>query len=191
MDLTQKLIELLNQYIEENKKIKEQYNQKRTNQTLYEEILIALKEKDIKETKIFIPILLNTIYGNNIYVDEFYKILLQTNNREDIKKFIDSHFSEEQVLYDSLKNNITTIYKWQTDYGYSAYFLLAVIKVEGITSSELDNFLDEMNDKAESWNSEKYTKVIEIAEYYYEEKDIAEEWAHAIENTMKGLSEQS
>ena len=88
MDLTKKLLDLLTQYIEENKKIKEEYNQKRTNQTLYEELLTALKEKTIEEEKIFISILLNTIYGNNIYVDEFCSILSKPNNEEDLKQFI-------------------------------------------------------------------------------------------------------
>lgn len=98
MDLTQKLIELLNNYIEENKKLKEKFNKKRTNQTLYEELITTLKEQPIEESKIFVPILLNTIYGNNIYVDEFYSILLKSNKEEELRNFISKLENEYKEL---------------------------------------------------------------------------------------------
>ena len=87
MDLTKKLIELLSDYIDENKKLKETFNIQRTKQTLYEELLGYLKE-DLQETKLFIPILLNTIYENNIYVDEFYSIIIKQNKKNELSKFI-------------------------------------------------------------------------------------------------------
>ena len=87
MDLTKKLIELLSDYIDENKKLKETFNIQRTKQTLYEELLGYLKE-DLQGTKLFIPILLNTIYENNIYVDEFYSIIIKQNNKNELSKFI-------------------------------------------------------------------------------------------------------
>lgn len=113
MDLTKKLIDLLNQYIEENKKIKEEYNQKRTNQTLYEDLLTTLKEQSLEEAKLFVPILLNTIYGNNIYVDEFYNILLKPNNQEDVKQFI----AKIEKEYEELKRQAYQL-RWRITRNY-------------------------------------------------------------------------
>lgn len=101
MNLTVKLINLLNQYIEEYKKQKENYRQKRTIQALYEELIQLLTEENNEENKISISILLNTIYGDNIYVDEFYRIILQNDNYEQIKKFLEKINQD----YNNLKNN--------------------------------------------------------------------------------------
>ena len=47
--MEQKLLELLNQYIDEFKKIKEEYNAKRTSITLYKELIVILQDQNIKE----------------------------------------------------------------------------------------------------------------------------------------------
>ena len=98
MDGTKKLIELLGEYIEENKKVKEIYNIKRTQITLFEELLNYLKSKDKEEIKIMAPLLLNTIYGNNIYVDELYSILLSQTSNDELEKFINKIEKEYTLL---------------------------------------------------------------------------------------------
>ena len=74
MELTNKIIELLSQYIDENKKLKEKFNKQRTNQTLYED-LIKLLETNPNEERFSISLLINIIYVNHIYEDEFYRIV--------------------------------------------------------------------------------------------------------------------
>ena len=111
--MEQKLIELLNQYIEENKQLKEEYNKKRTNLTLYKELISILKESNLGENKMLATILLNTIYGNNIYVDELYNILLKSNNKEELDKFIVKILNEYNILKTEtyqLKNRIDRNY---------------------------------------------------------------------------------
>lgn len=84
--MRQKLLEILNQYIDEYKKIKEEYNHKRTNVTLYQELINILNDGDIEKNKMLVTILLTTIYKNNIYVDEFYGILLKLERKQELKK---------------------------------------------------------------------------------------------------------
>lgn len=98
-----KLMELLNQYTEEYKNLKEEYQQKRTKQTLYEELLQILSNYQYEENKLSITILLNTIYGNNIYVDEFYQILLQKDKLKLIKDFIEKINKDYIELKDNNK----------------------------------------------------------------------------------------
>lgn len=88
MELNDKLITLLTQYIEHYKELREQYKHQRTNQTLYEELLETLNN-NLEDNKINIAILLNVIYNNDIYEKEFYRVLLQANKKEELKQFID------------------------------------------------------------------------------------------------------
>lgn len=98
MNLTKKLINLIKQYIDEFKTIKEEYKQKRVAISLYEELIEALNNYENEENKIFISILLNSIYGNNIYVDEFYRIKYLPKKEEELKKFIDKIINEYNDL---------------------------------------------------------------------------------------------
>ena len=87
MGLTNKLIELLSSYIDEYRKLKEEYKKLLTNQNLYEELLNALNGDNPEECKIFIPVLLNCIYGDNIYIDEYYNAYLQPNQKAALSQF--------------------------------------------------------------------------------------------------------
>lgn len=101
MELTNKLINLLEQYILEYKNLKSEYHQKKTMQALYEEIFTVFDNHQYDEDKLSISILLNTIYGDNIYVDEFYRILLQRDNQNLMQQFIYKLNQDYQIL----KNN--------------------------------------------------------------------------------------
>lgn len=107
--MEQRLLELLNQYIEEYKKLKEEYNIKRTNLTLYKELINILTDSNIEENKMLATILLNTIYGNNIYVDELYSILLKAEHQEELDCYISKIINEYNELKTEtyrLKNRI-------------------------------------------------------------------------------------
>lgn len=99
-----KLVEILNRYTEEYMNLKNEYYQKRTIQTLYEELLQLLSDYKNEENKLAISVLLDTIYGNNIYIDEFYQLLLQ-DDVEQMKKFIEKVNKD----YIDLKNNNKTL----------------------------------------------------------------------------------
>lgn len=107
--MRQKLLELLNQYIDEYKKIKEEYNHKRTNVTLYQELINILNDGDIEENKMLVTILLTTIYKNNIYVDEFYGILLKPERKQELKRFntkILNDYNTLKLEVSQLKNRL-------------------------------------------------------------------------------------
>lgn len=123
MDSKEKLIILLEKYIDEYKKMKEKYNIKRTDQTLYEELINILTEDNLEENKLSITILLDTIYKDNIYVDEFYRILLQNDNQNLINEFIEKIKRE----YHNLKLNNKTL-KTRIDRNYEMFLSAKRVK---------------------------------------------------------------
>lgn len=129
MDLTRKLSNLIKQYIDEFKTIKEEYKQKRVTMSLYEELIKALNEYEEEENKIFISILLNSIYGNNIYVDEFYRIKFLPKREEELKKFIDKIINEYNDLKNDTQNLKQRIYRNQSIIS-SAHRVIASLKYQ-------------------------------------------------------------
>lgn len=95
------------------KKIKNEYNIKRTNITLYKELLNLLQDTNVQDNKMFASILLNTIYGNNIYVDELCNILYNSNYQQGLSNFIAKILNE----YNKLKN-VTYQLKKRIDRNY-------------------------------------------------------------------------
>lgn len=94
MDNVERIEELLNMYLKQNKDIRDKYQNNLVNLQLYEELFsyLELSYEEIKENNLFISILFNTIYGNNIYGDRFYSLLLKAmvskEGRTELKNFI-------------------------------------------------------------------------------------------------------
>ena len=108
MDNIQKIEQLLDRYIEINKKKQEEYDKNKTIIDLYDQLFIYLdKGYDwINENKLVISILFNTIYNNNIYYDEFNLLFIKmSNNRiyeKEYKEFINKIKKEyNQLLYNN------------------------------------------------------------------------------------------
>lgn len=93
MDISNKMVEILDKYIKKiDYKTKELYSLE-IKRDLFENVLFEISNNDIlslKERSIYISILLNTIYDNNIMYTEFYSSLLEyinNNNKKDFEKF--------------------------------------------------------------------------------------------------------
>lgn len=88
MDNLTKLVRLLSKYIEINKSIEKKYENNKTLIELYEELLhqFELGPEWMMENSVIVSVLFDTIYGNNIYYKEFYKLLLEVNNGKDERK---------------------------------------------------------------------------------------------------------
>lgn len=92
MNYKDRISELLDIYIERNKKLKDSYNENTMIVDLYEELipLINSSYNDIIENKLRISLLLNAIYKNDIY-SKFYEILIKVKINSDnsnYKEFI-------------------------------------------------------------------------------------------------------
>lgn len=106
----------------------------------------------------------------------------------EIENFIDLYDTENEELKNTLKEKKSEFKKWQDDNGYSASFLITVIFEEagGSEDFNLDNFLNEMDEKAKEWKEEGLTTIQEIAEAYLPEGDESvTEWANNIVNNMQ------
>ena len=94
MDNVKRIEELLNMYLKQNKDIRDKYQNNLVNLQLYEELFsyLELDYVEIKENNLFISILFNTIYGNNIYDDRFnskiLKAMVSKEGRIELKHFI-------------------------------------------------------------------------------------------------------
>lgn len=88
MNTKEKLLELIDIYLERNKKLKKSYNDNITNKQLYEELFVIFNMDfaDIVNNRLMISIILNTIYKNNIY-SNFYDSILNVDIKNDNKKF--------------------------------------------------------------------------------------------------------
>ena len=88
----ERIVELLNNYISENKVLKEEYKDLEIKISLFNEVLtyLDMDYTNMKEHSLNIDILLNSIYNNNDYSNLFYKYLNQmlNNDVDDMKSFI-------------------------------------------------------------------------------------------------------
>lgn len=77
-----KLKELLDKYIEEYENLKLEYEDKVTKSELYKELLSYFDNNydDLENNTFCIVLLLNSIYNDNIYEKEFYKLLSRMKN---------------------------------------------------------------------------------------------------------------
>lgn len=88
----EKVTKLLEDYIKENKKIKEEYKDLEIKISLFRELLtyLDMDYSNMKEHSLNIDILLNSIYYNFNYSNLFYKYLNKMLNSEydNMKSFI-------------------------------------------------------------------------------------------------------
>lgn len=77
-----RLLELLDKYIEENKILKGEYQKKLINRDLYKELLSYFNDnyESLEENKLFITILLDSIYEDHIASNNFYLLLSKLKN---------------------------------------------------------------------------------------------------------------
>ena len=61
-------------------------------------------------------------------------------------------------------DNISKIYKWQNDYGYSAAFIISLGFEDN--RNDFDNYINEMNEKGKEWKTNGYKSVFEFIEDY-------------------------
>ena len=106
MNYKENIVELLNIYLERNKELKIEYEILNTKKALYEELIPMLDDSydNIIENKLSISILLNTIYGNSVYLDFYNKLInkdIEKRNKE-IKEFI----NEIKNDYNQILNEI-------------------------------------------------------------------------------------
>lgn len=116
MNYIEEIKDLLTVFIERNKETRKQYESLNTNKYLYEELFNFLNSdyENMVENKIFISILLNTLYDDNMYA-EFYKKLLnkdiELRNKEinkfiiEIKKDYNKLVKEVERLHSTIKNS--------------------------------------------------------------------------------------
>lgn len=128
MDLTNKLIELLETYIKEMDLLKQQYKQSKPIEVLYEELINGLNDNNLVDNKMFIAMLLDTIYGNNIYSNEFYQILLQ-NNQEQLNTFT-SKIKEDYQRLKNTNNNLQDRINRNVFVVSSAYRVISCLKYQ-------------------------------------------------------------
>lgn len=89
-----KIQRLLDDYIERSSRLREKYEEKITLKAMYDELLILLNGDydEMKENNIMISILFNSIYKNDIYEIEYYRVLnrlqLDKSKKSEINKFI-------------------------------------------------------------------------------------------------------
>ena len=89
MEVQNKLISLLEKYIEEYREIKSQHKNKRKVQVLYEDTLTAISSNLLEENKLKISVWLNEIYKDDIYANEFLRIMSQRNKNVLMTDFIE------------------------------------------------------------------------------------------------------
>ena len=105
----ERLEKLLDSYIQENKNQKDTYNKNIVIRDLYKELLLLLSGNydDIKNNKMAISLLFTSIYKDSIYLDEFYKILVNIDlideNRKRFKKLCRDIKDDYQKLDEELK----------------------------------------------------------------------------------------
>lgn len=104
MNSREMLLNLLDRYILEDKTRRNKYNNNEVMIDLYDEVLNILSGnyQDIKDNSLYISILFDTIYRNNIYYDEFYSLLLKcqvdSDARREFKRFIWKINNEKELL---------------------------------------------------------------------------------------------
>lgn len=103
----------------------------------------------------------------------------------DIQKFIENYNSSNTTLKNNMINNLDKIIKWQNDYGYSSAFLVTIAFEEN--RNDFETFLDEIQQKAETWKNNEYKTTKEIAKDYVGD-DTSDEWANNIENKMQEVA---
>lgn len=103
---------------------------------------------------------------------------------QEIIDFINNYVSDNDELKDELLNRVPEIIQWQDDYGYGATLLITIAFEEGKNAEDVDNFLSEMNEKAQKWNEKGDKTVQDIAKDYVGDES-AQEWANNIENNMQ------
>lgn len=82
-----KIIELLQKYINDYEAKKYELEVLKTKKQLYEELIPLLENKtELNDNKLFISVLLSSIYNNEEYNIEFYKALY-LYNQNDVKHF--------------------------------------------------------------------------------------------------------
>lgn len=183
MEVQNKLISLLEKYIEEYREIKSQHKNKRKVQVLYEDTLTAISSNLLEENKLKISVWLNEIYKDDIYANEFLRIMSQRNKNVLMTDFIEKikrdyyAFLEEvetlklrkernEQLFLSAKRVVTSI-KCQTqisEYKNDLYNIKRIVgyyEAAGIISNREELLLI---NEIESYNSKMGQKREELSE---------------------------
>ena len=109
MNYLEKLKELLNRYIEENKVLKETYSKNLVLKDLYEELLACLNYDKLKDNRLLIPLLFKEIYNNDIYLNSFYNILVCFNDEEVATSKLEKLYSDINDDYMRLLTEIDSL----------------------------------------------------------------------------------
>lgn len=82
-----RIIELLNKYIEETHNKKQKLEEAKMFKSLYEDLLRLLEDRDtIDNNRLYVPLLLTTLYKNDIYLDRFYSLLPHLKDSKEHRK---------------------------------------------------------------------------------------------------------
>jgi len=149
MDNKEKIINILNKYIEQNKKLKEEKENLISKISLYEELLNLLKldNSSLLENSIMFSILLETIYNNRIYSQELYEILIQQPLNQKyyiifIKK-VEKDYQEIKETLNNLKEQINRN-RYKLSSAYNVRFSLSK-NISILKSYDIPNVIDIIN----------------------------------------------
>jgi len=121
----------------------------------------------------------STVQGNTDITTDDWQC-----TEQEIIDFINNYDTSNNELKTALLNRVAQIKEWQDNHGYSATLLITIAFEEGKTAAQIDDFFNEMNEKAAKWQEEGYTTIEQIAEDYVGDES-AQEWANNIENKMQ------
>lgn len=101
-----RIIELLKKYTEEMHNKKQKLEEAKTFKSLYEDLLRLLEDRDtIDDNILYVPLLLTTIYKNDIYLDRFYSLLPHLKDSKEHRK--EYKLLVNKIYQDYLENEKT------------------------------------------------------------------------------------
>ena len=142
MNYKDRILELLDIYIERNKKLRNLYNENIMKKDLYEELLPLINSSydEIIDNKLIIAMLLNTIYNNNIY-SKFYEILIRLDVSEDntqYQSFMAMINKDYKEILDKINKQIRRIERSKSTISSANRVRLALKQNLPITDSNYD-----------------------------------------------------
>lgn len=122
-----RIIELLNKYIEETHNKKQKLEEAKMFKSLYEELLRLLEDRDtIDDNRLYVPLLLTTLYKNDIYLDRFYSLL---PNLKDSKEHRKEYKALVNKIHQDYLENEKTIESLDTQLKRSNYLISTAKRV--------------------------------------------------------------
>jgi len=142
MNYKERILELLDIYLERNKMLRTSYNENLMKKDLYEELipLINSSYDEIIDNRLRISLLLSAIYNNNIY-SKFYEILIRVGINDDnteYREFISMINNDYKKITDKITKQIERIERSKNTVSSANRVKLAIKQNLPITDSGYD-----------------------------------------------------